>query len=66
MNSIIELAKLAMQTEGGQFSLFLIILIALLFSYFLVTGVWCQLMRTIRVCAHGWPPPHCDDDGEEE
>jgi hypothetical protein len=25
---------------------------------------WNRLMRTINIRKHGWPPPHCDADGD--
>jgi len=25
---------------------------------------WNRLMRVINIRKHGWPPPHCDADGD--
>ena len=26
--------------------------------------VWNRMMRMLNIKHHGWPPPHCDADGE--
>lgn len=30
----------------------------------MVKRCWLLLMRHLSIRAHGWPPPHCDADGE--
>lgn len=26
--------------------------------------IWNRLMRCLNIRKHGWPPPHCDADGD--
>lgn len=26
--------------------------------------MWNRYMRSKNIAAHGWPPPHCDADGD--
>lgn len=29
-----------------------------------VFRIWNRVLRTINICARGWPPPHLDADGD--
>lgn len=33
-------------------------------AYELTIRLICRLLRTIKVVARGWPPPHLDADGD--
>jgi hypothetical protein len=39
-----------------------VILLAMLIN--LVFMLWNRLMRHLSIRKHGWPPPHCDADGD--
>ena len=30
----------------------------------LIFRCWNRLMRMLNIRKHGWPPPHCDADGD--
>ncbi len=51
----------------GYFHFFgcLILLIVLLqYGYNMLFRVYNRILRVINIRKHGWPPPHCDADGD--
>ena len=30
----------------------------------LIFKIWNRFMRHLNIRKHGWPPPHCDADGD--
>jgi hypothetical protein len=36
----------------------------MVFAMWWACFAWVRLLRAINISKHGWPPPHCDADGD--
>lgn len=52
------------QSLGHFVGMMLLIALPLLVAEQIITTVWCRFMRAMCIRKHGWPPAHCDADGD--
>ena len=53
-------------TRNPQYfcSTFLLVVIVVSITFSTIFKCWSRFMRMLNIRKNGWPPPHCDADGD--
>lgn len=59
-----EILYFSFQSLGHFLGMIIILAIILKFTYSLIFLLWNRFWRHWNIRKHGWPPVHCDGDGD--